>query len=73
MNGGWEEIDDCFDTPFASTSILDDPRKIYEYLRSKVYKQDEACKAAAMILYNHVHKNISLNQIFYHSVSLHNI
>lgn len=38
MTGGWEEIDDCFDTPFACTSILDDPRKIYEYLRSKVYK-----------------------------------
>ena len=63
MNGGWEEIDDCFDTPFASTSILDDPRKIYEYLRSKVYKQDEACKAAAMILYNHV-KGITSRNIF---------
>ena len=62
MNGGWEEIDECFDTPFACTSILDDPRKIYEYLRSKVYKQDEACKAAAMMLYNHVKgiKSISL-------------
>ena len=62
MTGGWEEIDDCFDTPFACTSILDDPRKIYEYLRSKVYKQDEACKAAAMMLYNHVKgiKSISL-------------
>ena len=64
MNGGWEEIDECFDTPFASTSILDDPRKIYEYLRSKVYKQDEACKAAAMILYNHVHKNIFTRNAF---------
>lgn len=64
MTGGWEEIDDCFDTPFACTSILDDPRKIYEYLRSKVYKQDEACKAAAMILYNHVNKKITSKSIF---------
>ncbi len=64
MTGGWEEMDDCFDTPFASTSILDDPRKIYDYLRSKVYKQDEACKAAAMILYNHVHKRIVSRNIF---------
>lgn len=64
MTGGWEEIDDCFDTPFACTSILDDPRKIYEYLRSKVYKQDEACKAAAMILYNHVHKGITSRSLF---------
>ena len=63
MTEGWEEIDDCFDTPFAGTSILDDPRKIYEYLRSKVYKQDEACKAAAMILYNHV-KGITSRNIF---------
>lgn len=63
MTGGWEEIDDCFDTPFASLSILDDPRKIYEYLRSKVYKQDEACKAAAMMLYNHV-KGITSRNIF---------
>ena len=63
MNGDWEEIDDCFDTPFASLSILDDPRKIYEYLRSKVYKQDEACKAAAMILYNHV-KGITSRSLF---------
>lgn len=62
MTGGWEEIDECFDTPFASTSILDDPRNIYVYLRGKVYKQDEACKAAAMMLYNHVKgiKSISL-------------
>ncbi len=62
MTGGWEEIDDCFDTPFAS--ILDDPRNIYEYLRGKVYKQDEACKAAAMILYNHVNKGITSRNIF---------
>lgn len=63
MNGEWEEIDDCFDTPFASPSILDNPRNIYEYLRSRVYKQDEACKAAAMMLYNHV-KGIKSISIF---------
>ena len=61
----FEELDesDEIDTSFASTSILDDPRKIYEYLRSKVYKQDEACKAAAMILYNHV-KGITSRSTF---------
>ncbi len=52
----WDEED--FD---AEPRIVDDPRRIYEFLRSKVYKQDEACKQAAIILYNHTHGRPSRN------------
>ena len=41
--------------------ILSDPRKIYDFLRARVYKQDEACKQAALILYNHVNQRASRN------------
>lgn len=41
--------------------ILRDPRKIYDFLRARVYKQDEACKQAALILYNHVNQRASRN------------
>lgn len=51
------------DPPFPShfqtryrSDLLDDPRKIYKYLIKKVYKQDAACKAASIILYNAVHR-----------------
>ena len=33
---------------------LDNPASIYNYLRRHVYKQDEYCKDAAMLLYNHM-------------------
>ena len=32
---------------------LENPAKIYEFLRSRIYKQDQYCKALASILYNH--------------------
>ncbi len=37
------------------------PKKIYEYLCGEVYKQDEYCKDAAMILYNHARGITSRN------------
>ncbi len=49
-----------FDVCFVDC-VLSEPRTIYEFLRDKVYKQDMACKAAAMILYNHINKITSCN------------
>ena len=40
---------------------LTNPKKIYEYLRFNVYKQDAYCKDAAMILYNHIRGITSRN------------
>lgn len=64
----WEMLSEYDRTPFDEEEefgdeehILESPRRIYNYLRSKVYKQDEACKAAAIILYNHVNGIISRN------------
>ena len=42
---------------------LDNPRMIYEYLRQNVYKQDEYCRDAAMILYNHLREITSRNVV----------
>ncbi len=64
----WEMLSEYDRTPFDEEEefgdeehILESPRRIYEYLRSKVYKQDEACKAAAIILYNHLQGITSRN------------
>ena len=40
---------------------LNNPKKIYAYLRENVYKQDRYCKDAAMILFNHVRGITSRN------------
>ena len=37
----------------AAPKSLTDPTKIYKYLLEKVYHQDDYCREAAMILYNH--------------------
>jgi len=37
----------------AAPKSLSDPTKIYKYLLEKVYHQDDYCREAAMILYNH--------------------
>lgn len=42
---------------------LKNPQAIYNYLREHVYKQDEYCKAAAMILYNHINGHTSANMV----------
>lgn len=63
----WRKLTAYEETPFDDDfeeNVLDNPRKIYEYLRSKVYKQDKACKAAAMILYNHIHGKITSRNFF---------
>ena len=42
--------------PYRKTTVpksLSDPTKIYKYLLEKVYHQDDYCREAAMILYNH--------------------
>lgn len=41
--------------------ILEDPREIYKFLKTRVYKQDEAVKQASMLLYNHAHGRVSRN------------
>ena len=46
----------------AQTSVdLTNPKRIYEYLRENVYKQDKYCRDAAMILYNHIRGITSRN------------
>lgn len=54
----WHRVDDFTDIPFKNddkANILDDPRLIYGFLKTKIYGQDEALISAAMLLYNHVH------------------
>ncbi len=41
--------------PTDTGSILQSPRQIYDFITQHVYGQKEACKAAAMLLYNHTH------------------
>lgn len=38
-----------------SDETLDSPQKIYHWIEQRIYGQKEAVKAAAMLLYNHVH------------------
>ena len=40
---------------------LRNPKRIYEYLRGNVYKQDRYCRDAAMILFNHIRGITSRN------------
>lgn len=40
------------------------PKKIYEYLDGKVWKQDEAKQAAAMLAYNALNRGIKTNAFF---------
>ena len=40
------------------------PKKIYEYLEGKVWKQDEAKRAAAMLTYNALNRGIRENAFF---------
>lgn len=54
----WVPIGKNEEIPFTRkevNNILRDPRKIYEFLKSKVYGQDEALISASMLLYNHVY------------------
>ncbi len=43
--------------------ILINPLSIFTYLKERVYKQDEYCKTAAMILYNHLTGHTSANLV----------
>ncbi len=42
---------------------VSNPRDIYEYLKCNVFKQDDYCKNAAMILYNHIRGITSRNLV----------
>lgn len=68
LSSPWEEtdFDDCpfdvderelekYEEEMFRHETLSDPRRIYEFLKTKVYHQDEAAKAVAICLYNHVH------------------
>ena len=39
----------------SSHNVLKNPVSIYKYLKSKVYKQDDYCRWASSVVYNHVH------------------
>ena len=45
---------------FATASKMS-PSEIYDKIKEKVYKQDDYCKAASVILYNHLHGINSTN------------
>ena len=51
MKKGNSEEEETFDPHFAES-----PRAIKEYLSSKIYGQEEAVKAASILLYNHIRK-----------------
>ncbi len=53
----------CVKNNTESDVNLKNPQAIYNYLREHVYKQDEYCKAAAMILYNHINGHTSANMV----------
>ncbi len=44
---------DWFQYEGIDVGIMSDPKKIYTYLSSRIYGQEEAVKAASMLLYNH--------------------
>ena len=48
--------DEDYEKEYWQKETLSDPRLIYEFLRTKVYGQDEACKAAALLLYTTVNE-----------------
>ena len=45
---------------------FDTPKKIYGYLCGKVWKQDAAKKAAAIITYNSLFRGVKKNAMFMH-------
>lgn len=47
----------------AAEVDLSNPLTIYEFLRKRVYKQDDYCKNAAMILYDHARGITSANMV----------
>lgn len=59
INSQWQQLAADDKVPFDDydedePSFFDNPRTIYDYLKTKVYKQDDACRAAAIILWNHL-------------------
>lgn len=54
-NSGFEFWEDGLPFEEEYEAILKTPAGIYNYLNDSVYGQDEAKKAAAMLLWNHVH------------------
>lgn len=56
----WDDAFDndreCIDDDIERQIILSSPRNIYDFLKTRIYKQDAACKAAAIILYNHIRR-----------------
>lgn len=52
-----------YDEDIFHENIQSSTRRIYNVLKSKVYKQDAYCKKASTILYNHVHGIRSINAV----------
>ena len=61
VNTGCIDEDHEKNEGLKGTVDLGNPRAIYEYLLSRVYKQDDYCRDAAMILYNHINGMTSTN------------
>lgn len=62
-----EEEPDASKRPYNTPSpenTYDTPKKIYEYLNQHVWKQEEAKKAASVITYNCIRRNIKSNAVF---------
>ena len=60
--GGWENAADIPDNPFEPIfdnigNMVWTPRQIYDYLDASVYGQEEAKRAASMLVYHHYHKH----------------
>ncbi len=47
-----------------NTSICDTPKKIYSYLDKRVWKQDAAKRAAAILAYNSLYREVKENAMF---------
>ena len=52
-----------YDEDIFHENIQSSTRRIYNILKSKVYKQDTYCQKASTILYNHVHGIRSINAV----------
>lgn len=62
----WTPLPDGTPTPWDDDPpqpVYDTPRKIYDYLRQRVWKQDEAKKAAAIMAYQCLH-GIKSNSLY---------
>lgn len=60
--GGWKNAADISDNPFEPIfdnigNMVWTPRQIYDYLDASVYGQEEAKRAASMLVYHHYHKH----------------